>query len=409
MKNLSFLPADILLPNKNIKINDWATIACDQYTSDKDYWLNKAAKRKGTFSTLDIILPEAFLQKDNSEYIKKINSNMQKMLDENIFTEYKNSYIFVRRKLDNGLIRNGIVGAIDLECYDYNEGSKSLCRASEKTVVSRLPARVNIRKNAPLEASHIMIFVDDYKKILFEKIQNQTDEMKLLYDSDIEDSKSHVEGYLLGEKQVAILNNAIEKFCDVDEFNKRFSLDCKDALCYAVGDGNHSLAAAKKHYEQIKEKLGDKALNHKARYALCEIVDIESKAIEFEAIHRILFNADLNDFENKFKSNFDGIDLTINDNVFMPYTTDAKTISDLIRFVDDYAGENNLEMDFIHGKDELLALADKNKNSVSVILPPIKKDSFFEGIAKSGVYPRKTFSMGSALEKRFYIECRKII
>ena len=404
-KKLGFMPADILLP-KNQDMEKWACVACDQYTSEPEYW-EKVKKFVGdSKSTLNLIFHEVYLGKNDDETIKNINSSMEKYLSEDTLKVLENCFIYFERKLINGKIRKGIVGKIDLERYDYSKGSKSLIRATEETVLSRIPPRVKIRENAILELPHIMLLINDSKSHFIEN--TDTSSLEKLYDFDLMMNSGHINGYKL---------NPTEEIYKNLEFLFGKS---ENPLVYAVGDGNHSLATAKTCWENLKQSLSEEEMeNHPARFALVELVNIHDESLEFEPIHRVMFNVNpidvIDELKKFYKTNTDGKGQKItycfgdeNRTLYVENSAEALEVGTLQKFIDKYL-ENNSDgmVDYIHGEDVVVSLSKKD-NAIGFILSPMDKSDLFNGIEKGGSLPRKTFSMGEASEKRFYIEARKI-
>lgn len=393
-----FNKTDILLP-KNIKDN-WAVIACDQFTSDKTYWENVESEVGSDKSTYNLILPEIFLDGNTEEKIDKINQNMKEYLESGVFEVYENSMILVSRKQSDGLVMDGIIGAINLSDYDYKKGAKSLVRASEQTVIERIPPRVMIRKDAPLEFPHILLLIDDPDFSVIEPIAEKADDFEKLYDLKLMLGGGEVKGYLLNsdvcDKIVEALENLVE--------------DADDKLLFAVGDGNHSLATAKTCAETAPSAL--------AQTAMVEIVNIHSPAINFEPIYRVLFDCDVNktveDFINE-TGGYEGEDAQYVTVVTAECSwkvgmkpTSKLPVGTLQNYLDEYLQKNSgIKIDYIHGKDSLTKLCEQ-ENTVGFLFEGMKKDELFEAIKVDGSLPRKTFSMGHAQDKRYYIEGRKI-
>ncbi len=409
MKEYGFIPADILLP-ANVDMTKWSCVACDQYTSEPDYWQNVEKLVADSPSSLRLMLPEIYLDQADSKF-KQITETMQKYMQTGIFRKIENSFIFVERKLANGKIRRGLVGAIDLEIYDFSQGTRSLCRPTEATVTSRLPARVEVRSKAILEMPHIMMLLDDPKKTVIEPIAESTDGLEKLYDFELMMNSGHIKGYRVEGKHVTSALNAIE--------NLYINSGEKYPMLFAMGDGNHSLAAAKLYYEQLKEKYGQKAINHPARYALVELVNLHDSALEFEPIHRVLFDVDTEKFMKEF-NNCCGLKsgqhagqtftVVINGNESKYTFTSPKssvTVGNIQNFIDDYVLKYGGKTDYIHGDDVVRSLASV-PDRIGFLVDGISKDSFFDVIKSDGILPRKTFSMGHAQDKRFYLECRLI-
>lgn len=416
--NNALKPADILVPKESVNMEKWAVIACDQYTSEPEYW-NKTAEIVGNnYSSLNMILPEIYLEdSDVSDRISNIHNTMEKYLSENIFDEYKDSMIYVERIQSNGILRAGIIGKIDLEEYDFNKGSTSQVRATEATVIERIPPRIKVRDGAPLELPHIMILIDDDKKTVIEPLESQKKDMKKLYDFNLMQGGGKISGYLIDNKKCADIISSLNKLGNAENFKEKYGSD--NVLLYAMGDGNHSLATAKEFYEQLKRNNPDKDFsNHPARYALAEIVNLHSPALDFEAIHRIVTETDVAKLTDVLYSELKLSDepseqsfrIVLNGkekNVFIHNQTSNLTVGSLQNFIDKYLSENKGKVDYIHGTDVVTKLSE-NENSIGFILPDMGKEQLFPTVIKDGALPRKTFSMGHAEDKRYYIECRKI-
>lgn len=323
---------------------------------------------------------------------------------------YNDSYIYVERKLKNGAIRKGIVGAIDLEDYDYKPNAKSKIRATEKTVVDRIPPRVKIRENANIELPHILLLCDDQKHQLLESIETIKEKLEILYDFDLMQDGGHITGWLVSKDKAEIFDTALEKYLQ-DIREKYYGLD-ENPMIFAVGDGNHSLATAKECYEQQKKAFGTSI---KARYALVELENLQDESQQFEPIHRLLMNVDISDFLTKIKT----ICVSHSKHKVEYYTKEKQgvlyldeslgelTVGILQRFLDDYVKTNNCDIDYIHDDDVLKKLSCKS-DCIGLLLSAIDKENLFSEIIKNGSLPRKTFSMGHAQEKRYYIEARRI-
>lgn len=426
MKEFGFSPADILIPRDGIDLEKWAVVACDQFTSDRSYW-NKAEAIVGDSpSTLHITLPEVYLEdSDKEERIKAIDSTMEKYLEEGVFRTLPSSFVLVERKTGSGT-RFGLVGKLDLEEYDYSPDSLSLIRATEGTILSRIPPRKEIRKNATLEIPHIMVLISDEKRLVIEPLKAKKDSLEVVYDTDLMLGGGHITGYLVNSgEDVDGVMKAIGKLHD--------SLDKSNPLLFAMGDGNHSLATAKSAWEDMKKTLSPSELeNHPARYALVEIENIFDEGLMFEPIHRVFFGLKSDSFENalrKHSSSFrkwkvesfdkawneinekpgrfmadDGTGLVVYETEGTEKSLSAWTIQSVI---DTLLSEDACKVDYIHGAKETLSLA--GNGNIAVILPDIHKETFFSAILHDKAYPRKTFSIGHAEEKRYYMEARKIV
>lgn len=421
MKNTAFSPADILIPNNGTNMKKWSVIACDQYTSEQVYWDKTEAEVGDSPSTLKLILPEIYLERPDVESrISKIHSTMSDYINENMFTEYKDAMIYVRRTQSNGIIREGIIGKIDLDKYDFSKGSSSEVRATEATVVERIPPRLKIRNGAPLELPHIMILIDDPDNTVIEPLASDTEGFKELYNTELMMNGGSISGYLIDKASQERVGSALCALADPDTFNKKYALKDSPVLLYAMGDGNHSLATAKEFYEQLKSSDPEKDFSeHPARYALVEIVNLHSPALKFEAIHRLVFNTNCdklinkmtdvlglseNETEQYFEYTYKGVDKK----VFIGNTTSNLTVGSLQNFLDKFISENGGKIDYIHGIENVKALAEEN-NGIAFVLPDMDKADLFPTVIKDGALPRKTFSMGHADDKRFYIEARAIL
>lgn len=437
---------ETLLPNYSIDISKWAVIACDQYTSDENYW-NDVKKIVGTeASTLNITLPEIYLENCNfKEKVKNINKTLDSYVMEDVFGYPQKGFVYIERMLQNKAIRRGLLVTLDLEQYDYKKGSKSLIRATEGTMEDRLPPRVKIRKNALLETSHIMVFIDDPSFSLIKPFSSRKHRLKCLYDFDLMKDGGNIKGYLIDDEfNYTSISRSLEKLANKENYAKKYNLEnVSDMLLYAVGDGNHSLAAAKKHWEDLKNDLKfSSSYEHPARYALVELINIHQEAIVFEAIHRVLFNIkDINSFINRMLNYFslykeknlkyfnnekslkislkklskkhphllpfitkNGFGLIIFEN--LKYDLLLSSLEDFFKSID-YKKEN-IKIDYIHGTKSVTKLGMK-PNNIGFYFPTIDKNTFFKSIILDGTLPRKTFSMGHADEKRFYLECRSIL
>lgn len=417
----------ILLP-KNKDLKSWSVIACDQYTQDAEYWKNAEKAAEGKPSTLNLILPEVYLNSpDKKERIAKINRCMTSYIaDKNVFDEETEEFIYVERTTAYGRCRHGLMVAIDLETYEWKPFSKALIRATEATIVERIPPRKEIRNGAPLELPHIMLLVNDPHHTLVEAAGENAKKNSPVYDGDLMLNAGHITGWAVkSEEDLGKVHDALE--------NLKKANTCADgsSFLFAVGDGNHSLATAKAVWDEEKTKPSP---NQNVRYALVEIVNIYDTGLTFEPIHRVMFNADPEKLMEYAAEKLGGKIVEVacpncmgknvsnsKANFGFMFTKDGKTLHRVIEtsitelavsrlqpVLDSFMAENSgIEIDYIHGTEEVVRLG-KKENAVSIMLPPIAKDSFFETISSSGPLPRKSFSMGEADEKRFYLECRKL-
>ncbi len=414
-----FKRGNILLP-KDTDMTKWSVIACDQYTSEPEYWADVEKIVGNNPSTLNLTLPEIYLEEnDVEERIKKINSNMEELVNSDFFNEYKDSMIYLERTGADGKVREGLIGIVDLEDYSYEKGSQTLIRATEKTVIERIPPRVKVRENASLELPHIMILIDDEKKEIIESLKNKVSENDKLYDFDLMKNGGHVKGYLLNESTMDEVDKSLERLMDKEYFERKYDVTDKGVLLFAMGDGNHSLATAKACYENLKKKIGEEeALNSKARYALVELVNLHSNALEFEAINRVIFNTNSVDLLNKLKEyyniNKEGngqkvrvITNNIDEDWYIENPKSNIAVGSMQLFLDEYLSNNDGKIDYIHGDDVTRELGSK-ENNVGFIFEAMKKTDLFKTVILDGALPRKTFSMGHANDKRYYLEARKI-
>lgn len=420
MKNEIFKRADILLP-QGIDNSKFSVVACDQYTSEPDYWNAVKDYVGDSASALKMIFPEIYLKTaDFEKTIENINESMKDYLQKDLFKEYKNSFIYLERTLKNGSVRKGVMGMVDLEEYNYEKGSQSAIRATEGTVLERIPPRVKIRENAPLELPHVMLLIDDGEKNIIEPLSEKKNELQKVYSFDMMMNSGKIEGYLLNAEESERLENMLAKLSDQDLFNAKYGVSDKAVLPFAVGDGNHSLATARKCYLNLKEKIGDKALSHPARYALVELVNLHDSSLEFEAIHRVVFGVDPQKMIDAFKEKYvisnspasgaQKVTVVLRGECEDMYITNPHlnlAVGSLQEFIDEYLAKNGGEVDYIHGDDVVKSLSMKDQ-SVGFILESMEKDDLFKTVILDGALPRKTFSMGEACDKRFYLEARKI-
>ena len=400
MRN-ALLPADILLP-QNVDMSKWAVVSCDQFTSEPEYWQALADYVGGEKSTLDLIFPEVYLGDNDEARIAKINATMEDYLFEGVFKTIKNSYVLVERTTASGVKRVGIIGAVDLEDFDFTANAKSVIRPTEGVVPSRIPPRLKIRENASLELPHIMLLVDDPDGSVIEKLYSEKDKFEKLYDFELNMGGGSVKGYRVDADSVNF-----SRLWDEDEQMQKYGE--KTNFILAVGDGNHSLATAKTYWDNLKKNLSDSEReNHPARFALVEVNNVRSEGIIFEPIHRIVFGAG-EEFVEYLKSSLSG-DLKVKvvcsgkeTYINVPSLTPL-AILEIQKAIDSYKG---VECDYIHGEEHLLAI-EKEKGGVAIVMPKIEKGDLFKYVLKNGVLSRKAFSMGEAEEKRYYIEARKI-
>ncbi len=395
-----FNKADILLPD-SVNMEKWSAVACDQYSAQPEYWDRVTKFVDDAPSTLNIIYPEAYLSEGDAR-IEKINAKMQEYIDGKIFTCLEDSLIYVERTMNSGKIRRGLVGVIDLEGYDFSKGSKSEIRATEGTIIERIPPRVKIRENAPLELPHAILLMNDPEDKVFGRIVKE----RKVYDFDLMENGGHISGWQISGGMAGEVINRINEYAKGVE----------DNLVFAVGDGNHSLATAKTCWENVKATLSENEReNHPARFCLVEIENIHDPALEFEPIHRAVFGksadevmADLCKYYNVSETPCDGQKLTMvygdtEKDIYIKNPSSNLEVGTLQNFID----AMGYDLDYIHGEDVTRDLA-KRENTVGFILPCPDKSGLFKAVIADGALPRKTFSMGEANEKRFYLEAKKI-
>lgn len=414
MNTTAFKNADILIPVNSVDMEKWAVIACDQYTGEPEYWDRVRENAGSSPSSLNLILPELYLENnDVPERIENIRKTMEKYLNDGIFKEYKDAMIYVERVQSNGIVRKGIIGAIDLEEYDFSKGSTSQVRATEATVIERIPPRIKVRQGAPLELPHIMILIDDPDNTVIESVDSSG--LEKLYDTKLMENGGSIKGYLLDEQSQEKINSAL---CQLAEESVLES-GKNDILLFAMGDGNHSLATAKTYYEQLKKENPDMDFsNHPARYALAEIVNLYSDALKFEAIYRLVYDVDCDkliaDMTESLALSQESAEQWVeivcggkSDRLYIHNTSSTLSVGSLQNYLDKYLAENGGKIDYIHGIENVKSLAQKH-NGIAFILPDMDKLQLFPTVISDGSLPRKTFSMGHADDKRFYIEARKI-
>lgn len=430
----------ILLPKDKTDMQRWAVIACDQYTSDKGYWERLIQQTEGAPSTLNLIFPEVYLEDDDAEQrILGINRQMDAYLTDGSLEEQQAGFVLIDRKTTEVESRKGLILALDLEKYDYNKGAQSLIRATEGTILDRLPPRIKVRENAPIELPHIMVLIDDPEQTVIEPLFKQ--QLETLYDFELLENGGHIKGYRVDQPEhIQQIVNALKKLADPQAYQEKYPGE-ESVMLFAMGDGNHSFATAKAIWEQLKQEAEDKdaIMNHPARYALVELVNVHDSGLEFEAIHRVLFDVDcdhmLQAMEGFFSSRKTPMTFTACADLAAAEELSGQadgahafpvvlagqfgvckvadpeftlTVATLQAFMDRYLEENSaVRVDYIHG-DQAVTELGSQANSAGFYLPSISKHDLFKTIVLDGALPRKTFSMGEADEKRFYLECRKI-
>lgn len=417
--NRCFKKTDILLPDFSVTdAKKWSVVACDQFTSEPEYWQKAEQAVKSAPSTLNVILPEVYLS-EASERIPRINETMKKYLSE-VLVCHEDSAIFVERTQSDGSVRRGIILAVDLEAYDYRKGAHALIRATEATVVERIPPRVAIRRDAEIELPHVMLLIDDPNKTVIEPLITECDG-KLAYDTELMLGGGHIKGRFLSDSNYKKLDAALQDLITAEQMQSRYGDSTLSPLLFAVGDGNHSLASAKAAYDEIKEKIGEEAAQtHPARYALVEIVNVHDTALKFEPIYRVMFGVDpvdvitqLEEYISKLEGNADAqaVECIYANNckkLVICHPVRQLTVGTLQDFIDTYLkAHDGAEVDYIHGESSVRALASA-PNTIGFMFEGMNKSELFKTVIFDGALPRKTFSMGHAEDKRYYLEARKI-
>lgn len=412
-----FKRADILLPNpEKTDAYKWAVVACDQFTSEPEYW-ERAEKEVGDApSTLRLILPEVYLS-ETDERIPKINVAMKKYLTDYLVC-HNDSAIYVERTQSDGSIRHGVILAFDLEQYDYNRGASSLIRATEATVVERIPPRVAIRRDAEIELPHVMLLIDDPDRTAIEPLANDGGE--LAYDTELMLGGCHIKGRFVSEQGYKRLSEALERLASPQGMLARYGNASLAPLLFAVGDGNHSLASAKAAYEEIKARIGEKAKEHSARYALAEIVNLHDDALRFEPIYRVMFGVDPQDVITELEKYISALNGSAEPQTVSYIGKDISgvltaekpvkqlTVGTLQDFIDIYLRTHDgADVDYIHGEGSVKSLACRD-GAIGFLFDGMSKSELFKTVIFDGALPRKTFSMGHAEDKRYYLEARKI-
>ncbi|MBQ6552278.1 MAG: DUF1015 family protein [Clostridia bacterium] len=413
-----FKKADFLIP-KDADLQKWAVIACDQYTSEPEYWKNAREARGDAPSALNLILPEAELAgADVTEKAGEIRRRFSEYLGGDLMAEYPDCYIYIERGLKNGKTRCGILGAVDLEQYEPSRYAETLVRASEETVFERVPPRVTVREKSPGEVSHLVIFADDAEKAIIEPLAAKKAEFEKLYDFDLPEHGGHIAGWKLPESEAERIDGVLASMAEKKYVSDKYGTDPDAApLLLVVADGNHSLVAAKEAYEKLKGKLTDaEAAEHPARYAMAELINIHSDAFEFEPIYRVVKGVDVEKFLGALReeTSADGEGQKVRffhaggegEAVFTEPSCPV-TAGTLQRFIDNYIDDyGEGKCDYIHGEEELKALCKEN-GTVGFIFDGISKEGLFRDIICGGILPRKAFSIGAADDKRYYLEARR--
>ena len=423
---LAFRPADILLP-QNCDYTKWSVVACDQYTSQPEYWQRAEHLADGKPSTLHIVLPEAYLgTPQEAERLESIRRTMEEYR-KSVLTRKVHGYVYVERTQMDGTVRQGLVGAVDLDAYDYAKGSKPAIRPSESTVVERIPPRLKVRRGATLETPHVMMLADDADCTLIEPIGLMKNQLPPLYDGELMLGGGHLRGWAVEDPAlIAGIDAALAALADPAAFARRWpAAKGQQPMVLAVGDGNHSLATAKAYWEELKPTLSEEQRRtHPARWCLAEVCNVHSPAIEIEPIHRVVFGVGAKELYAALDAwdQQQGSSTTMSDQrlrladahgesaVALANPPAPLTVGSVEAFLADFLPAHpGVTVDYIHGESTALALAsDPAKPATAILLPDFAKADLFKGVVLGGVLPRKTFSMGHAEEKRYYNECRVI-
>ena len=425
-QKLGFYPADILLP-KDADMTKWAVVACDQFTSQPEYWQRAEHLADGKPSTLHIVLPEAYLgTPQEAERVASIRRTMEEYR-KSVLTRKVHGYVYVERTQMDGTVRQGLVGAVDLDAYDYAKGSKPAIRPSESTVVERIPPRLKVRRGATLETPHVMMLADDADCTLIEPIGLMKNQLPPLYDGELMLGGGHLRGWAVEDPTlIAGIDAALAALADPAAFARRWpAAKGQQPMVLAVGDGNHSLATAKAYWEELKPTLSEEQRRtHPARWCLAEVCNVHSPAIEIEPIHRVVFGVGAKELYAALDAwdQQQGSSTTMSDQrlrladahgesaVALANPPAPLTVGSVEAFLADFLPAHpGVTVDYIHGESTALALAsDPAKPATAILLPDFAKADLFKGVVLGGVLPRKTFSMGHAEEKRYYNECRVI-
>ncbi len=421
-EKLGFYPADILLPKQGTDMTKWAVVACDQFTSQPEYWQAVEDTVGDAPSALRLILPEAGLNApDVDERIAAVNAAMDRYLDGGLFETLEESLIYIERVQSDGKIRHGLLGMVDLEQYDFTPGSGALIRATEGTVLSRIPPRVKVRKDAPIELPHVMLLIDDPNKTVIEPLTRASGEMEPLYSFPLQQGGGSITGRRLTAAQMDRTADALEVLCSPQEQAWKYGVKDAPPLLFAVGDGNHSLATAKQCYEDLKKVTPESEwASLPARYALVEVVNNHDDALQFEPIHRCVFGVKPEEVLEAFLAYYPGAYEGRGEGHAVAYTHAGGegfltvpqprvqlAVGTLQAFLDGYVKEHGGEIDYIHGADVTDRLG-RREGSIGFKLPAMGKQQLFKTVMADGVLPRKTFSMGHAQDKRYYVEARRI-
>lgn len=416
-----FKPADILLPDFSRYNGEcWSCVACDQYTSQPEYWEAADAVASDAPSTLRLIIPEVYLSETDTRK-PAVLAAMEDYLG-GVLSEHPHTMILVERTLAGGETRWGLMGAVDLMTYDYRKGADSLIRATEATVTERIPARTTIRRDAPVELPHVMMLIDDRARTVVEPLIALKDTLIPAYDHDLMQKSGHLKGYFLTPALMEQVEDALAALITPEAMTDRYGREGLAPLLFAVGDGNHSLAAAKTCFEEVRAALGDEvAMNHPARYALCEVVNLYDDSLQFEPIYRVIFGVNPHHVLTSFEAYVAGLEGEADPQELLWFSDGrtgvmkvsspvaALTVGTVQDFLDEYlkTAPEGAYVDYIHGRGPAIALSNR-PDALAFIFDGMAKEALFSTVITDGALPRKTFSMGHAEDKRFYTEVRRI-
>ena len=427
-KTSCFMPAHILLPDASVPLGQWGCIACDQFTSDRDYWAKAEQAAAGGPSALRLILPEVYLgESDQQARVDQIHKAMEQY-DREVLTRAVDGFVYVERTLQSGRVRQGLVGRVDLEAYNYHLGSLPLVRPSEHTVEERIPPRMAVRRGARLETPHVMMLADDPDRLLIEPVGRQKEKLRPLYDGELMLGGGHVAGWAVEDPAlIRQIEDAMEVLSSQETFLAKYPGAPNDRpMALAVGDGNHSLATAKAYWEELKKTLTpQEQKDHPARWCLAEVCNVRSDAVEIEPIHRVLFNTSYDTvllnlvtwsdenlagirFGDSFEQKLQLMGPRDRCHLSFENPSAPLGVGTVDEFVE-YFLENHPEarVDYVHDEAAVRSFCEK-EGAVGMLLPAMRKGDLFRGVVLGGVLPRKTFSLGHAEEKRYYLECRRI-
>lgn len=401
-----FNATNILIPNVEDKTS-FSVIACDQFTSEIEYWNELESLVKNKPSLLNCILPEIYLEDNLEKRVEKINQNIVNYFNEGVFKSLEKGFILTVRKTAFVEKRIGLIGAIDLDCYSYKKGEKPLVRATEGTIEERIPPRLKIRKDAEIEFPHIMVLFDDENKEITEKLYENRANYQKIYDFDLNMGGGHVEGYFIND--YSEIEKAFNKLLEEKRLISKYGY--ADKFMFAVGDGNHSLATAKTHWENLKKSLTEEEIKtHPARYALCEVNNIYDEGIYFEPIFRFIKVDNKEAFLDGLKKVEASYYLTFGEEILpcKNQTALPQSILNIDAFIKEFIAKNGGFVDYVHGEENLKNLCKGAENTIGILFDKLDKSDLFKYVSKNGSLPRKTFSMGEGIEKRYYLEGRKI-